>query len=47
MNILSLFSHPHVIPNMNVFFFVDFMLNIKEYILKNTGNQTLDGPHLW
>ncbi len=26
-----------------IFFF--FMLNIKEDILKNAGNQTVDGPH--
>ncbi len=45
MNILSLFSHPHVIPNLYEFIFFDPMLNIKEDILKNAGNQTGVGLH--
>ncbi len=36
------FIHPHVIPNLYEFL---FMLNIKDYILKNAGNQKVDGPH--
>ncbi len=58
MNILSSFTHPHVIPNLYEFLsyaehkirysFVSevfsplVMLNI---MLKNTGNQTVDGLH--
>ncbi len=40
MNILSSFTHPHVVQYE---FFL--MLNIKEDILKNAGNQIVDGLH--
>jgi len=36
MKILSSFIHPQVVSNL---------LNTKEDILKNVGNQTADGPH--
>jgi len=42
MKILSLFTHPEVVSTcMRVF----LLLNTKEYILKNVGNQTVDGHH--
>ncbi len=41
MKIMSSFTHSHVIPNMYTF----LMLNTKEDILKNAGNQTVDGLH--
>jgi len=37
MKFLSLFTHPHCFKNF-------FFLNTKEDILKNVGNQTVDGP---
>ncbi len=40
--IMSLFTHPHLIPHLYVCF---SGLNTKENILKNTGNQTVDGSH--
>ncbi len=41
MKILSLFTHPHVIPNLYKFLSY-YMLNTKEDILKN---QTVVGPY--
>jgi len=46
MKILSSFTQPQVVSNLNY----GFLLNTKEDIFKNVGNQTVDGPHwplLW
>ncbi len=42
MFILSLFTRCHVVPNPLICILV---LNTKEDILKNVGNQTVAGPH--
>ncbi len=42
INILSLFTHPHVVPDYMCFF---LKLNIKEDSLRNAGSQAVDGPH--
>jgi len=42
MKILSSFTHPQVVPKMYEFF---LLLNTKEDILKNVGNQTVDGSN--
>jgi len=36
---VSPFTHPQVVPNLNEF----LLLNTKEDVLKNVGNQTVDG----
>ncbi len=41
MKMLSSLTHLHVVPNLYEF----LILNIKEDILKNAGNQIVDGPH--
>ncbi len=41
MKMLSLFAHPHVVPNLYEFL---YYVEHKEDILKNAGNQTVDGP---
>jgi len=40
---LSLFTHPHVVLTLYKSFFLLF--NTKEDILKNVGNQKVDGSH--
>ncbi len=42
MKILSSFTHPQVVPNLN-----EFLSSAKHKIniLKNACNQTVDGPH--
>jgi len=40
MKIWSSITHPHVIPNL-----YEFLLNAKEDILKNLGNQIVDESH--
>ncbi len=42
MKILTSFTHPHVIPNP--YEFLSYVEH-KEDILKNAGNQAVDGPH--
>ncbi len=42
MKMLSSFSHPHVVPNLHEFL---SYVEHKKSILKNAGNQTVDGPH--
>ncbi len=42
VKIQSSFIHTHAIPNLYECFF--FLLNSKDNILKNMGNQTVDGP---
>jgi len=42
MKIWSSLTHPQVVSNLYDFF---FLLETKEDILKNIGNQTVDGPH--
>ncbi len=43
MKILSSYTHPQVIPNLQDFFLL--LLNTKEDILKNVGNQTVAGNY--
>ncbi len=40
--IMSSFTHPQFVPNLYYFF---LLLNTKEDILNNVGNQTVDGSH--
>jgi len=40
--ILSSFTHRQVLPNLYAFL---YLLNTKQDILKNVGNQTVDGSH--
>jgi len=41
-NLLTSFSHPHVVQNL--YKFLSFAEH-KKYILKNDSNQTVDGSH--
>jgi len=42
--ILSSFTHPQVVSNLTWMNFI-LLLNTKDDILKNVGNQTVYGPH--
>ncbi len=44
MKILSSFTHRHDFLNLQTGFF--YLFSTKEYILKNVGNQIVDGIHL-